>query len=98
MQRSPFVLSMLFKMAHAVHAACLISKLLYASTEKVEEHRFPDPNMYEPFRIMNDAITDRVERWMQQSDEVAPGQHSTKSVPRSRVLMEDVRPQVRHRS
>ena len=48
----------------------MISTLLYASTEETyEEHQKPDPNMYEPFRVMNDSITRNVELVMAAEEE-----------------------------
>lgn len=38
--------------------------LLYASTDPIPADHRPDPNMYEPFRLMNDSITQRVEHLM----------------------------------
>ena len=47
-----------------------VSTLLYASTEEsYEDNQKPDPNMYEPFRVMNDSITRNVELVMAAEDE-----------------------------
>jgi hypothetical protein len=41
-----------------------VSMLLYASTDPIPVDHKPDPNMYEPFRLMNDGITKNVEDLM----------------------------------
>jgi hypothetical protein len=38
--------------------------LLYASTDPIPVDHKPDPNMYEPFRLMNEGITKKVEDLM----------------------------------
>lgn len=56
------------------------SELLYASTEPVQDTQRGNANMYEPFRVMNDAITERVARLL---SEDIPDEGSTPGLPPS---------------
>jgi hypothetical protein len=45
------------------------SVLLYSSSEAPERERKPDPNTYEPFRVVGDAVGRRLEAFMTEDEE-----------------------------
>lgn len=50
------------------------SVLLFSSTEPPERERKPDPNTYEPFRAVGEAVGKRLEAFM--TEEGEPGERS----------------------
>lgn len=53
----------------ADRAGYLTSVLLYSSSEAPERERKPDPNTYEPFRVVGDAVGRRLEAFMTEEEE-----------------------------